>query len=66
MFPELLALCEPYNLTFDMMETSFFLSRERLFLVWKVAWLRGANYYLLLCRVIRLRQRIFFKFLLTV
>lgn len=28
--PELLALCESYGLTFDMMETSFFLSRERL------------------------------------
>ncbi len=28
--PELLTLCEPYNLTFDMMDTSFFLSRERL------------------------------------
>ncbi len=28
--PELLALCASYGLTFDMMETSFFLSRERL------------------------------------
>lgn len=28
--PELLALCEPYDLSFDMMDTSFFLSRERL------------------------------------
>jgi KUP system potassium uptake protein len=28
--PELLTLCESYGLTFDMMDTSFFLSRERL------------------------------------
>lgn len=28
--PELLALCEPFGLTFDMMDTSFFLSRERI------------------------------------
>ena len=28
--PELLTLCEAHNLSFDMMETSFFLSRERL------------------------------------
>ena len=28
--PELLALCEPQGLSFDMMDTSFFLSRERL------------------------------------
>jgi KUP system potassium uptake protein len=28
--PELLALCEPHGLSFDMMDTSFFLSRERL------------------------------------
>ncbi len=28
--PELLALCEPYGLSFDMMDTSFFLSRERI------------------------------------
>jgi KUP system potassium uptake protein len=30
MSPNYLALCEPFNLTFDMMDTSFFLSRERL------------------------------------
>ncbi|PTQ87680.1 potassium transporter Kup [Agitococcus lubricus] len=28
--PELLALCKPHQLEFDMMDTSFFLSRERL------------------------------------